>query len=153
MQALLGFVSESRWLRVARKSLRGLFPYLPSQSGYSKRLRTLAVTMAWLIRMLAMDTSAWHDDVLGGGFHPGGVRPVQEDCPPQRPGRIRPVRLLRQPLPLRREQDARRRLAGQRCGQMGAGATGRCHLSRRGAAPCGGKPPQGAGDQHVVRGG
>jgi hypothetical protein len=63
MQALLGFVSEARWLRFARTSLRGLFPYLPGQSGYNKRLRKLAATMIWLIRMLAMDTSLWHDDV------------------------------------------------------------------------------------------
>jgi Transposase DDE domain len=63
MQALLGFGSEARWLRFARKSLRGLFPYLPGQSGYNKRLRKLAVTMIWLIRMLAMDTSLWSDDV------------------------------------------------------------------------------------------
>ena len=42
MQALLGFVSEARWLRYARKSLGGLFPYLPGQSGYNKRLRKLA---------------------------------------------------------------------------------------------------------------
>ena len=46
MQALLGFVSEARWLRYARKSLRGLFPYLPGQSGYNKRLRKLAGTPA-----------------------------------------------------------------------------------------------------------
>ena len=63
MQALLGFVSEARWLRYARKSLRGLFPYLPGQSGYNKRLRKLALTMCWLIRMPAMDTSLWADDV------------------------------------------------------------------------------------------
>ena len=63
MQALLGFVSEARWLRYARKSLRGLFPYLPGQSGYNKRLRKLALTTCWLIRMLAMDTSLWADDV------------------------------------------------------------------------------------------
>lgn len=63
MQALLGFVSESRWLRYARKSLRGLFPYLPGQPGYNKRLRKLAATMGWLIRMLARDTSLWHDEV------------------------------------------------------------------------------------------
>ena len=42
LQALLGFVSEARWLRFAGKSLRGLFPYLPGQSGYNKRLRKLA---------------------------------------------------------------------------------------------------------------
>jgi Transposase DDE domain len=63
MQAVLGFVSEARWLRFARKSLRGLFPYLPGQSGYNKRLRKLAATMTWLIRMLATDTSVWDDDV------------------------------------------------------------------------------------------
>jgi hypothetical protein len=63
MQALLGFVSESRWLRYARKSLRGLFPYLPGQSGYNKRLRKLAGTAAWLTRALARDTLIWADDV------------------------------------------------------------------------------------------
>ena len=52
MQALLGFVSEARWLRHARKSLRGLFPYLPGQSGYNKLLRKLATTMMWLIAVL-----------------------------------------------------------------------------------------------------
>jgi hypothetical protein len=63
MQALLGFVSESRWLRYARRSLRGLFPYLPGQSGYNKRLRKQAGTVAWLIRALARDTLIWTDDV------------------------------------------------------------------------------------------
>jgi hypothetical protein len=63
MQALLGFVSEARWLRYARKHLRGMFPCLPGQSGYNKRLRKLTATMTWLIRMLAADTSLWGDDV------------------------------------------------------------------------------------------
>ena len=63
MQALLGFASEARWLRYARKSLKGLFPYLPGQSGYNKRLRKLAATIIWLIRVLARDTSPWGDDV------------------------------------------------------------------------------------------
>ncbi len=63
LQALLGFVSEARWLRYARKYLRGLFPCLPGQSGYNKRLRKLAATMIWLIRALAVDTSLWCDDV------------------------------------------------------------------------------------------
>jgi hypothetical protein len=63
MQALLGFVSEARWLRYARKSLRGLFPYLPGQPGYNKRLRKLAATMVWLTGILARDTSLWADDV------------------------------------------------------------------------------------------
>src|SRR6266542_1249098 len=38
MQALLGFTSEARWLRHARRHLRHLFPYLPGQSGYRSEL-------------------------------------------------------------------------------------------------------------------
>jgi hypothetical protein len=63
LQALLGYVSESRWLRFARGQLRGLFPRLPGQSGYNKRLRKLAATMVWLLRTLARDTSLWAGDV------------------------------------------------------------------------------------------
>jgi hypothetical protein len=59
MQALLGFTSESRWLRFATAGLHHLFPYLPQQSGYNKRLRNLAATISWLIGMLARDTSLW----------------------------------------------------------------------------------------------
>jgi hypothetical protein len=63
MQALLGFTSESRWLRFATAHLRHLFPYLPQQSGYNKRLRNLAATISWLVGMLARDTTLWTDDV------------------------------------------------------------------------------------------
>ena len=63
MQALLRFTSEARWLRYARAHLRHLFPYLPQQSGYNKRLRKLAATMTWLITRAGPDTSLWTDDV------------------------------------------------------------------------------------------
>jgi hypothetical protein len=63
MQALLGHGSEARWLRYASRQLRSLFPYLPQQPGYNKRLRALAATMNWLIGVLARDTSVWTDDV------------------------------------------------------------------------------------------
>ncbi len=63
MQALLGFTSEARWLRHAHEHLRHLFPYLPQQPGYNKRLRRLAGTLNWLTGMLARDTSVWTDDV------------------------------------------------------------------------------------------
>ena len=63
MQALLGFTWESRWLRHARVHLAGMFPRLPRQPGYNKRLRALAATMAWLTAVLARDTSLWSDDV------------------------------------------------------------------------------------------
>ena len=63
MQALLGYTSETRWLRYARKNLLGMFPRLPGQSGYNKRLRKLADTMTWLISELAAQTSIAGDDV------------------------------------------------------------------------------------------
>jgi Transposase DDE domain len=63
MQALLSFTSEARWLRYAHAHLAHLFPYLPGQPGYNKRLRKLAGTVNWLIRALAADTSMWSDDV------------------------------------------------------------------------------------------
>ena len=46
MQALLGYTSEARWLRHRPQATCGsLFPYLPGQPGYNKRLRKLAATM------------------------------------------------------------------------------------------------------------
>ncbi len=63
MQALLGFTSEARWLRHARAHLRHLFPYLPQQPGYNKRLRAAASMIRHCIRILAADTSVWTDDV------------------------------------------------------------------------------------------
>jgi hypothetical protein len=63
MQALLGYTSERRWLRYAREHLRGLFPDLPGQSGYNKRLRKLADTMTWLIAALGARTTIATDDV------------------------------------------------------------------------------------------
>jgi len=63
MQALLGFTSEARWLRHARAHLNALFPYLPGQSGYNKRLRKLAGTISWLIGVLGREVSLFTDDV------------------------------------------------------------------------------------------
>jgi hypothetical protein len=63
MQALLGFTSEARWLRHARAHLRHLFPYLPQQPGYNKRLRRAAGLIRHCIRVLACDTTIWTDDV------------------------------------------------------------------------------------------
>lgn len=63
MQALLGYTSERRWLRYARTHLLSMFPDLPGQSGYNKRLRKLADTMAWLVGALGADTTIATDDV------------------------------------------------------------------------------------------
>ncbi|OUC98906.1 IS982 family transposase [Streptosporangium minutum] len=63
MSALLGFTSERRWLRYAQAELTGMFPYLPGQSGYGKRLRKASALVTRVIRMLGADTSLWSDDV------------------------------------------------------------------------------------------
>jgi hypothetical protein len=63
MSALLGYTSERRWLRRADRDFRHLFPYLPQQSGYNKRLRGACELIRHMIRMLAQDTSLWSDDV------------------------------------------------------------------------------------------
>jgi hypothetical protein len=63
MQALLGFTSEARWLRYARAHLRHLFPYLPQQPGYNKRLRAAGGLIRHCIRALATATTVWADDV------------------------------------------------------------------------------------------
>ena len=63
MQAFLGYTSEARWLRYAHRHLGSMFPYLPRQSGYNKRLRKLNGTMAWLASALAQHTAVATDDV------------------------------------------------------------------------------------------
>lgn len=62
MQAILGYTSEAKWLRHARAHLRHLFPYLPQQPGYNKRLRKPAGLMRSVNRILATTTSVWSDD-------------------------------------------------------------------------------------------
>jgi hypothetical protein len=63
MQALLGFTSEARWVRHAHAHLGHLFPYLPQQSGYNKRLRAARGLVLACTRILAASTSLWADDV------------------------------------------------------------------------------------------
>jgi hypothetical protein len=64
MQAIPGYTSEARWLRHARAHLRHLFPCLPQQPGYNKRLRKAAGLMRSVNRILATTTtSVWSDDV------------------------------------------------------------------------------------------
>lgn len=63
MQAMLGFTSEARWLRYARAHLRHLFPHLPRQPGYNKRLRKAGELIRRVTRLLAVGTTVWTDDV------------------------------------------------------------------------------------------
>src|SRR5271154_3830079 len=62
LQGLLGFTSETRFLRYAGEHLGSLFPLVPHQSGYNKRLRKAQRQRGSLIRTLARDTDLWDDD-------------------------------------------------------------------------------------------
>lgn len=61
-QALLGHHSEARWLRHVRAHLVGMFPYLPGQSGYNKRLKSALPLVKTMIRELAVDSDFWFDN-------------------------------------------------------------------------------------------
>ena len=64
LSAVLGFDDEARWVRHVRAQYRHLFPYVPHQPGYNKRLRRLPLVMVALIEHLAAETSVSRDDVL-----------------------------------------------------------------------------------------
>lgn len=52
-QVLLDCPNERRFLRLARQRLGHLFPYIPGQSGFNKRLRALAPQLVEAITLLA----------------------------------------------------------------------------------------------------
>jgi hypothetical protein len=60
-QILLQCHSERRFLRLARKSLGHLFPYIPKQPGYNKRLRSLASQICLVIEHLARSSPSFCD--------------------------------------------------------------------------------------------
>ncbi|NKX54506.1 IS982 family transposase [Arthrobacter mobilis] len=59
-QHLLGIASERRWIRYARTHLKEMFPALPGQSGYGKRVRACGGLLSAVITELARDTESWH---------------------------------------------------------------------------------------------
>jgi hypothetical protein len=61
-QALLSYPSEARWLRAVGSRLPGMFPHLPQQPGYNKRLRAARGLVTRVIRLLAFDTDFWFDN-------------------------------------------------------------------------------------------
>jgi hypothetical protein len=63
-QAIMGIPSDRRFLAVANKRLRHLFPVLPQQSGYFKRRRRLAETLEWLMGVFASQSPGFDDDLL-----------------------------------------------------------------------------------------
>jgi hypothetical protein len=62
-QLLHGKDSEAKWVRYARTHLTGMFPGMPCQSGYNKRVRAAGPLIAAAIRALARDTDSWEDIV------------------------------------------------------------------------------------------
>ena len=52
-QVLLDCPNERRFLRLAKRRLGHLFPYIPGQSGFNKRLRALAPQLLEAIALLA----------------------------------------------------------------------------------------------------
>lgn len=62
-QVLLGYPSERRWLRNARRQLGHLFPRWLDQSGYTRRLRRLGPEIVEAIQIVAHISDAWHDRV------------------------------------------------------------------------------------------
>jgi transposase len=63
-QAIMGIPSDRRFLAVANKYLRHLFPELPGQSGYFKRRRRLSDTLEWLMGIFASQSPGFEDDLL-----------------------------------------------------------------------------------------
>jgi hypothetical protein len=51
--AIMGIPSDRRFLAVASKQLRHLFPMIPGQAGYYKRRRRLTDTLEWLMGVFA----------------------------------------------------------------------------------------------------
>lgn len=62
-QVLLGFSSQHRWLRFCHRRLGHLFPYLPQQSGYHKRVSAAAGLLSLVATALAAQTPSGHDKV------------------------------------------------------------------------------------------
>ena len=60
-QVLLDCPKERRFLRFARKRLGHLFPYIPGQSGYNKRVRAVAGEICAVLGALARISPSWCD--------------------------------------------------------------------------------------------
>jgi hypothetical protein len=97
--AIMGIPSDRRFLAVAAKHLRHLFPRIPGQAGYYKRRRRLADTLEWLMGVFASQSPGIEGDLLLLDSTP-------VECARSRDGQALPVgrrrrlRVLGQPQPL-----------------------------------------------------
>ena len=62
-QILLDCPSERRFLRFAMVRLSHLFPYLPKQPGYNKRMRALTPQIVRLLNAIAFSSPSWCDPI------------------------------------------------------------------------------------------
>ena len=62
-QMFLAIPNDRKFLALARWRLAHLFPYLPKQPGYNKRLRALAPTIARVITHLAVSSPSFCDNL------------------------------------------------------------------------------------------
>lgn len=62
-QMFLAVPNDRKFLAIARYRLGHLFPYLPKQPGYNKRLRKLAPTIARVITQLAASSPSFWDNL------------------------------------------------------------------------------------------
>jgi hypothetical protein len=62
-QMFLGLPNDRQFLALGRYRLGHLFPYLPKQPGYNKRLRRLAPQVASLITRLAVESPSFCDNL------------------------------------------------------------------------------------------
>lgn len=60
-QILLDCPKERRFIRFAKRRLGQLFPYIPGQSGYNKRVRALAPEIVRVLGLLARISPSWCD--------------------------------------------------------------------------------------------
>jgi hypothetical protein len=87
MQVLLRYPSERHWLRYAREHLRGMFPYIPEQDGYNKRVRKAGPLLARVMRHLASPDPVLARLAAADRFHPAALRHLAGDRQTLRAGR------------------------------------------------------------------
>ncbi len=60
----MGIGSDERFVRIAHRRLRHLFPGLTRRSGFHRRRGRLTETIEALIATFASRSPGWHDDLL-----------------------------------------------------------------------------------------
>jgi hypothetical protein len=99
-QALLGARSEHHWLRMCYGWLGYLFPYLPKQPDYHKRLKAAGPLLAAVPDHLARQCPSWYDPGATDRRDAGTLRHLPGDGPAVRAGRVGALRVQRRAFAL-----------------------------------------------------